>query len=333
MVCCSSFHLHRRTAKWWADVLICSYFKRVQVQSSCKTWRPLTQNRGAWLGVLVPPSSTSCPNWPQPLHCSASTSCCSSPCLEPQCSPTEMRLAFRQHRLVPQQAGTSARERRNGRTHARFLFVPTFWTWGPWCLGPKTQQAFTSYPLFSANQGPDHPKMIWDTEEPGKEGSGNTTAEVRWPDGWKCLDGYIYIFFYPNPKSHSLHLKDAKKERMEIRKWFISLSDIRGKELSLLHGEYYPLHSSETSLSFLRLWDQSERFITAVNWGSSPVAMKLQLAQKGRHGTPITVVLCPRKWIVPVVIVVVWWFIYFFPHVSFSWGCVSARDGEGEALH
>lgn len=110
---------------------------------------------------------------------------------------------------------------------------------------------FLNSSLFSLKQGSDAPKMIWDTEEPGKEGTGNTTAE--------------------------------EKERMEIRKWFISLSDVRGKERSLLHGDYYPLHSTASSLSFLRLWDQSERFITAVNWGTGPVALKLKLAKDGKQ--------------------------------------------------
>ncbi|CAI5668548.1 unnamed protein product, partial [Oreochromis niloticus] len=64
----------------------------------------------------------------------------------------------------------------------------------------------------------------------------------------------------------------------EIRKWFRSLSDLRGKERSLLHGDYYSLYSSATSLSFLRVWDQSERYITAVNWGDGPELLKLNLA-------------------------------------------------------
>lgn len=53
------------------------------------------------------------------------------------------------------------------------------------------------------------------------------------------------------------------------------LSDLRGKERALLHGEYFPLYSSTSSIAFLRLWDQSERFITAVNWGDTPITMSL----------------------------------------------------------
>lgn len=60
-----------------------------------------------------------------------------------------------------------------------------------------------------------------------------------------------------------------------MRDFFKALSDLKGKERSLLHGEYISLHSSHTSLAFLRLWDQSERFLVALNWGNDPVAMTL----------------------------------------------------------
>ncbi|KAM3591233.1 uncharacterized protein V6R79_025136 [Siganus canaliculatus] len=76
-----------------------------------------------------------------------------------------------------------------------------------------------------------------------------------------------------------------RKERVELRKWFISLSDLRGKERSLLHGDYYPLFSSATSLSFLRVWDQSERYITAVNWGATPETFTLSLTHTAEGET------------------------------------------------
>nr|XP_046236855.1 solute carrier family 3 member 2a [Scatophagus argus]XP_046236856.1 solute carrier family 3 member 2a [Scatophagus argus] len=90
-----------------------------------------------------------------------------------------------------------------------------------------------------AGNDSESPKMVWDIEEKPDEGAAvNETAEAE------------------------------RQERTSIRKWFISLSDLRGKERSLLHGDYYTLYSSASSLSFLRLWDQSERYITAVNWGT-----------------------------------------------------------------
>uniref|UniRef100_A0A8C1WT79 Solute carrier family 3 member 2a n=1 Tax=Cyprinus carpio TaxID=7962 RepID=A0A8C1WT79_CYPCA len=67
----------------------------------------------------------------------------------------------------------------------------------------------------------------------------------------------------------------AKEERNAVRDFFKALSDLKGKERSLLHGEYFSLYSSSTSLAFLRLWDQSERFLVALNWGSDSVTMTL----------------------------------------------------------
>ncbi|XP_012732260.2 4F2 cell-surface antigen heavy chain [Fundulus heteroclitus] len=91
--------------------------------------------------------------------------------------------------------------------------------------------------------GTKSPKMIWDTEE-------STADEAA----------------------------DANRtERIDLRSWFKSLSDLRGKERSLLYGDYYPLESSASSLAFLRVWDQSERYITAVNWGKEPSKLKLTL--------------------------------------------------------
>uniref|UniRef100_A0A671PAZ0 4F2 cell-surface antigen heavy chain-like n=2 Tax=Sinocyclocheilus anshuiensis TaxID=1608454 RepID=A0A671PAZ0_9TELE len=69
--------------------------------------------------------------------------------------------------------------------------------------------------------------------------------------------------------------KTVQEERTAVRDFFKALSDLKGKERSLLHGEYISLHSSPTSLAFLRLWDQSERFLVALNWGNDSVTMTL----------------------------------------------------------
>lgn len=100
--------------------------------------------------------------------------------------------------------------------------------------------------------GSESPKMVWDIEKEPVEGAAvNDTAEVQ------------------------------RKEYVAVRKWFRSLSELRVKERSLLHGDYYPLSSSASSLSFLRIWDQSERYITAVNWGaaSETFAFKLEATE------------------------------------------------------
>lgn len=100
-------------------------------------------------------------------------------------------------------------------------------------------------------EGNTSPKMVWDVEKEPEEGSVNATAEA------------------------------VRQERVETRKWFRDLSDLRGKERSLLHGDFYKLEGSSAVLSYLRLWDQSERYITAINFGSATetLSLKLQVAE------------------------------------------------------
>ncbi|ROL45586.1 4F2 cell-surface antigen heavy chain [Anabarilius grahami] len=69
--------------------------------------------------------------------------------------------------------------------------------------------------------------------------------------------------------------KTVQEEHTAVRDFFKALSDLKGKERSLLHGEYVSLYSSPSSLAFLRLWDQSERFLVALNWGNDSVTMML----------------------------------------------------------
>lgn len=70
-------------------------------------------------------------------------------------------------------------------------------------------------------------------------------------------------------------IQTLQEERTTVRDFFKALSDLKGKERSLLHGEYVSLYSSATSLAFLRLWDQSERFLVALNWGNVSDTMTL----------------------------------------------------------
>ncbi|KAK7909873.1 hypothetical protein WMY93_014557 [Mugilogobius chulae] len=99
-------------------------------------------------------------------------------------------------------------------------------------------------------EGSTPPKMVWDIEKT-PEGTVNETAEA------------------------------VRQKQVETRSWFRSLSDLRGKERSLLHGDFYRLEASSGALSYLRLWDQSERYITVLNFGSAPetISLKLEVAE------------------------------------------------------
>lgn len=81
----------------------------------------------------------------------------------------------------------------------------------------------------------------------------------------------------PQEESEILNgtLEEERKQRLSSRKFFITLSGLRGKERSLQHGDYIPLFNSTHALAYLRQWDQSERYIAAFNWGSTAVSLQL----------------------------------------------------------
>ncbi|XP_053198896.1 solute carrier family 3 member 2a [Scomber japonicus] len=108
------------------------------------------------------------------------------------------------------------------------------------------------------SQGEKSPDMVWDLQDPAEGAVVNETAEAE------------------------------RKEHVAVRKWFRTLSEMRGKERSLLHGDYYSLHSSPNSLAFLRLWDQSERYITAVNLGNKSETVTFKLAPTEEVKLPAT---------------------------------------------
>ncbi|KAK3546429.1 hypothetical protein QTP70_026398 [Hemibagrus guttatus] len=94
--------------------------------------------------------------------------------------------------------------------------------------------------------------------------------------GLKKGESLTGIWDLENPaEENNETAKTIRAERSAVRSFFKTLSDLRGKERALLHGEYASLHSSTSSFAFLRLWDQSERFITALNWGNSSVTITL----------------------------------------------------------
>jgi len=78
---------------------------------------------------------------------------------------------------------------------------------------------------------------------------------------------------------------------VEHRKWFKTLSDLRGKERSLLHGEYHTLSYATSALAYVRLWDQSDRFVVVVNWGSVPATLSLKSTDEAKLPTEAKVKL------------------------------------------
>uniref|UniRef100_A0A8D2DV28 Solute carrier family 3 member 2 n=1 Tax=Sciurus vulgaris TaxID=55149 RepID=A0A8D2DV28_SCIVU len=56
---------------------------------------------------------------------------------------------------------------------------------------------------------------------------------------------------------------------------FRRLSDERGKERSLLHGDFHPLSSSAGLFSYVRHWDQNKRFLVVLNFGDMDLPARL----------------------------------------------------------
>lgn len=62
-------------------------------------------------------------------------------------------------------------------------------------------------------------------------------------------------------------LQGQSEDRNSLLSLFRWLSDQRGKERSLLHGDFYDLSSGPDLFSYIRQWDQNERFLVVLNFG------------------------------------------------------------------
>ncbi|XP_040184903.1 4F2 cell-surface antigen heavy chain-like [Rana temporaria] len=66
--------------------------------------------------------------------------------------------------------------------------------------------------------------------------------------------------------NENITFKGQEDNKDSILSVYKRLSELRGKERSLLHGDFTLLHQSDTSLAYERSWDQNERFVSVVNF-------------------------------------------------------------------
>lgn len=139
-------------------------------------------------------------------------------------------------------------------------------------MGPRP---FPS-PVSPAFQPMKAPFMPWDESSFNTSGSrsSNMSVKVRvlserglasrgWPGG---------LQFTPRGVPHPLllclnHLQDQSEDPGSVLTLFRRLSDHRGKERSLLHGDFHTLSSGPSLFSYIRQWDQNERFLVVLNFG------------------------------------------------------------------
>lgn len=75
---------------------------------------------------------------------------------------------------------------------------------------------------------------------------------------------------FPNtsgPVSANMTVKGQNGDAVSLLSLFRRLSDLRGKERSLLHGDFHALTSGPDIFSYIRQWDQNERFLVVLNFG------------------------------------------------------------------
>lgn len=66
-----------------------------------------------------------------------------------------------------------------------------------------------------------------------------------------------------------------RDERLTSRQLFSALSELRRKERSLMFGDFFLLSNSSSSLAYLRVWDQSPRYLAAFNWAEEAAVLQL----------------------------------------------------------
>ena len=62
-------------------------------------------------------------------------------------------------------------------------------------------------------------------------------------------------------------LQGQSEEPGSLLSLFRWLSDQRGEERSLLHGDFHALSSGPDLFAYIRQWDQNERFLIVLNFG------------------------------------------------------------------
>lgn len=69
-----------------------------------------------------------------------------------------------------------------------------------------------------------------------------------------------------SPVSLNMTVKGQNEDPGSLLTQFRRLSDLRGKERSLLHGDFDALSSSSGLFSYVRHWDQNERYLVVLNF-------------------------------------------------------------------
>uniref|UniRef100_A0A2K6SD58 Solute carrier family 3 member 2 n=1 Tax=Saimiri boliviensis boliviensis TaxID=39432 RepID=A0A2K6SD58_SAIBB len=121
--------------------------------------------------------------------------------------------------------------------------------WCSWSLRLWTSSLGPFLPIFSAFQPVEAPVMLWD--------------ESNFPSISAAV-------------SANMTVKGQSEDPGSLLSLFRRLSDQRSKERSLLHGDFHALTSGPGFFSYIRHWDQNERFLVVLNFGDVGLSAGLQ---------------------------------------------------------
>ncbi|XP_044125678.1 4F2 cell-surface antigen heavy chain [Bufo gargarizans] len=78
-----------------------------------------------------------------------------------------------------------------------------------------------------------------------------------------------------NELNVNITFKAQEDDKGSLLSLYKRLSELRGKERALLHGDFTLLHHTDRALAFVRTWDQNERFVTIVNFAEEETEVSI----------------------------------------------------------
>nr|KAF6467835.1 solute carrier family 3 member 2 [Rousettus aegyptiacus] len=87
--------------------------------------------------------------------------------------------------------------------------------------------------------------------------------------------------FSPGSVLSNMTVKGQSEDPGSLLSLFRQLSNQRGKERSLLHGDFHALTSGSDLFAYVRRWDQNKRFLVVLNFGDVGQTAPLAAASAG----------------------------------------------------